>query len=58
MSRISYTVQEVIAASGLGRTKIFQLLAMNSLRRVKVGRRTLITAASVHALLGVDTAEG
>lgn len=35
----------------LGRTKVFQLLATGELTKVKIGRRTLVTAESIEALV-------
>lgn len=40
--KIAYTVAEAIEASGLGRTTIYALLKSGSLRKIKVGTRTLI----------------
>lgn len=53
---LTYTVGDACALSGLGRTKIFELLKDGTLRRVKVGDRTLIGGASFRALLGADAA--
>lgn len=51
MERLSYTVAELQSATGLGRTKIFELLKTRTLHRIKVGRRTLISGESVKALI-------
>lgn len=48
---LSYTIEDTMAATGLGRTKIYDCIAKGLLKRVKVGSRTLITADSVRALV-------
>jgi excisionase family DNA binding protein len=48
---LSYSVKGAMAASGLGRSTIFQLMADGRLERVKVGKRTLIPRASLESLL-------
>jgi excisionase family DNA binding protein len=48
---LSYTVDGATKASGLGRTTIYSLISENRLRIVKVGRRTLIPADSLRALI-------
>lgn len=40
---------------GLGRTKIFELLAMGQLTKIKIGRRTLVTLESLDALIERST---
>lgn len=51
MSKISYTIDEVVAASGLGRTTIYELIKRGELPRVKVGARTLIRRQDLDAML-------
>jgi excisionase family DNA binding protein len=48
---LTYSVKGAMAASGLGRSTIFQLMADGRLDRVKIGKRTLIPRASLEALL-------
>ena len=48
---LSYSVKGAIAATGLGRSVIFQLMADAKLERVKIGKRTVIPHASLMALL-------
>lgn len=45
------TVNQAMAALGLGRTKINDLMVRGTLVRVKIDTRTLITAESIRALL-------
>ena len=48
---LSYTISGAMRATGLGRSKIYQLIAEDRLKRIHIGRRTLITAASLRALI-------
>lgn len=47
----SVTIAEATKLTGLGATKIFGLLKEGRLRRVKVGRRTLIRVDDLRALM-------
>ena len=38
-------------ATGLGTTKIYELIAEKRLETVKIGRRTLVKTASIRALI-------
>lgn len=49
--RIGYRIHELRNATGLGRSKIYQLISEGELDVVRIGRCTLITAESVDALL-------
>lgn len=51
MPKLTYSVVELQSVLGLGRTKIFALLKSGALVRVKIGRRTLITATKLAGLL-------
>ena len=51
MEKLTITVAAAREVTGLGNTKIFELLASGQLKRVKVGRRTLITIESIRALI-------
>jgi len=51
VTRISYTVAAACKASGLGRSTLYTLMAEGRLTKVKVNGRTLITAASLIALI-------
>lgn len=48
---LSYTIGGAVAASGFSRTRIYQAIADGDLNAVKAGRRTLITADSLAALV-------
>ena len=45
------TINGVCAYTGLGRTKIYALIAQQRLQKVKVDGRTLVTVASADALI-------
>ena len=48
---LSYTIHGAMAATGLGRSKLYELMASGALAKLKVGKRTLIRADSLHALI-------
>ena len=47
--RVTYSIEEFAALTGLGRTRVFEELKSGRLHAVKSGRRTLIPAAEVDA---------
>lgn len=51
MKRLAYTIEETPRLVPIGKTKIYQLISAGILKTVKIGRRTLITAESLHALV-------
>lgn len=51
MKELTVSIAEAQRALGLSRTTVFQLAAAKRLTRVKVGRRSLITVASIEALV-------
>jgi excisionase family DNA binding protein len=48
---ITVTLAEALRLSGLGRTKLYQLIARREIESVRVGTRRLINYASLKALL-------
>jgi len=44
---VLYSIEDVIARTSLGRSKVYELLASGELGSVKVGRRRLIPARSL-----------
>lgn len=52
MDPLTVTVNEACRALGLGRTKIYQLIASGRLETLKIDKRTLIKTASIRALVG------
>ena len=51
MEKLLLRPEEVAAATGLGRTKIYELLALGEIESVTCGRRRLIPADSVSAFV-------
>ncbi len=49
--RLAYSVTEAKRLTSLGHTTIFGLISSGRLATFKVGRRTLIKADSLHALM-------
>lgn len=48
---LTYTVSSAIAATGLPRTTLYDLMAQRKIQSRKLGRRTLIDAASLRDYL-------
>lgn len=48
---LAYSVGEACRVSSLGRTRLYQLIGEGRLEVRKIGRRTLIPAASLRALI-------
>ena len=51
MEPLTITVNDACKALGLGRTKIYELIAKGTLDTLKIGKRTLIKTASLRALV-------
>lgn len=51
LAKLSYTVNEVCAVTGLSRSTVYNLVQSGSLRKIKVRGRTLFSAADVRALV-------
>jgi excisionase family DNA binding protein len=51
LSPITYTIADACRVSGLGKTKIYSMISEGRLQKVKVGKRTLVTAKSLNELL-------
>jgi len=49
--KLSYTVGEMVAATGLGRSRLYEEIRAGRLRIVKAGRRTLILAIDLEKWL-------
>jgi excisionase family DNA binding protein len=49
---ISTTVDDACRITGLGRTKIYELISDGTLKTVRLGRRRLVIFESLEALLG------
>jgi excisionase family DNA binding protein len=48
---LAYSVNEACRVSSLGRTRLYQLIAEGRLEARKIGKRTIIPAASLRALI-------
>ncbi|MGQ0277529.1 helix-turn-helix domain-containing protein [Sphingopyxis sp. Q841] len=52
--RLGYSIKEACRVSSLGRTTIYGHIAAGRLKATRVGRRTIISAESLRALIGVE----
>ena len=51
VNKLSYSIDEAVDASGIGRTTIYALIKAGELTPVKIGKRTLIRKSDLEALL-------
>lgn len=49
--KLSYTIREFVAATGIARTQVFAYIKDGRLKACKSGRRVLILAADAQAFL-------
>jgi excisionase family DNA binding protein len=54
--RLTCTIAEACEASGLGRTKVYELIGGGCLETTRVGRRRLVFVRSLRTLLQPDQA--
>ncbi len=54
--RLTCTVAEACQATGLGRTKIYELIGNGRVTTTTVGRRRLVVVQSLLSLLGINVA--
>ena len=54
---VTITILDALRLSGLGRTKLYELLTNGEIQSVRVGTRRLIVFASLKALLTPKTAQ-
>lgn len=52
MERVAVSVDDAKRAIGIGKTKLYELINDGSLKTFTVGRRRLVTTASINALVG------
>ncbi len=50
-AKLAYSISEAAAAISIGRSKIYELIAEGRIEVRKIGKRTVIPAASLHSLL-------
>ena len=55
MEPIALTIRDTSKAAGFGKTTTYKLINEGKLSSIKIGRRTLVTVASIKALLGATT---
>ena len=48
---LAYSINGAMVATSLGRSRIYEFIAEGRLTKKKLGRRTIITAASLRALI-------
>lgn len=51
MEPVATSVNDAAKALSLGRTSIYALIKEGRLEKIKLGRRTLVTVASIHNLI-------
>ncbi len=51
MTQLSLSIEEACAATGLGRTKLYQLINSGELKARKIGKRTIILKDDLEAFL-------
>jgi excisionase family DNA binding protein len=51
MEPVTTSIAGTIGATGLGRTKIYELINAGRLKTIKIGRRTLVRTDSIRQLL-------
>jgi len=52
---LAYSIREACRVSSLGRTRLYQLIGEGKLDARKIGKRTLIPAASLRTLISGET---
>lgn len=52
--RATYTVDETMEKTGLGRNATYQAIARGEIPHVRFGKRILVLAAPLHRMLGED----
>jgi excisionase family DNA binding protein len=54
MEPVTVSIKAACAAIGIGNSKLYMLIKDGDLKTVKVGSRTLVTTASIRALVGAE----
>jgi excisionase family DNA binding protein len=54
--RLAVTIDDACEITGLGRTKIYELIRDQKLKAVAIGRRRLVLMSSIETLLRPDAA--
>jgi excisionase family DNA binding protein len=53
---LAYRVNDALRVAGIGRTKLYELIRDGALPVRKIGKRTLIPADALRALVGLEEA--
>ena len=56
--RLTCTIAEACEVTGLGRTKLYELIGAGRLATTTIGRRRLVLVRSLQTLLGEGAAQG
>lgn len=48
---LAYSIKDACHATSLGRTRLYELINGGEIEVIKIGRRTLVTAASLRRLI-------
>lgn len=56
--RLTCTINEACVATGLGRTKLYELIGTGSLATTAAGRRRLVLVSSLQTLLDANPSPG
>jgi excisionase family DNA binding protein len=48
---VSLSINNAARVIGIGRTKLYELINRGDLKTIRIGRRTLVLASSIHAML-------
>jgi excisionase family DNA binding protein len=51
MEPVTVTIADTQRVTGLGRTKLYELIGAGRLQTIKIGRRTLVKTDSIRALV-------
>ena len=52
---LTYSIKEAIRLSSIGKTRIYELINAGELKVTRIGRRTLVRADSLRALLNPES---
>ena len=52
-SKLAYSIVEAAQAISIGRSKLYEMIADGTIQTIRIGKRVVIPAASLHRLLEV-----
>jgi len=56
--RLSYTVEEALAATGLNRSAFYRAVSADEIRTFKIGRRRMVSASALRNFIAAKEQEG